>query len=102
MNKTTTSTEVRIDSTVYPLVAVQKAAAALSARCVVEIGKDDETKLVLRIRPRLDGPPMADPVAHFLALLSDFCLLDKVAEETKDIRTALVRAAFHEALRPTK
>lgn len=100
--RTTTSMGVRIDTTIYPLLAVQKAAAALSSRYVVEIAKDDEIKLVLTLRPRLDGPQMPDPVAHFLALLNDFCLLDKVAEQTKDIRTALVRAAFHEALPPTK
>jgi His-Xaa-Ser system protein HxsD len=96
------STEVRIDLRIYPLLAVQKTAALLSRRCALELLQDAEHTVVVKMRSRLDAPPLEDPRAEFCSLLSDVALQEKVTEQTRDVRLALLRAAFHEALLPSK
>lgn len=96
------NTEVRVDLRIYPLLVVQKTAAFMSRRCTVQLAQDTEHTVVLKLGSRPDAPPLADPCAEFSSLLSDAALQEKVAAQTKDVRLALLRAAFHEALLPTK
>jgi His-Xaa-Ser system protein HxsD len=98
MNQIRTSMEVRVDLRIYPLITAQKAAARLSSQFAIELAQDNESTLLVKLRARVGVPELADPVAEFLALLSDLALQDKVAEQTREIRVALVRAALHEAL----
>jgi His-Xaa-Ser system protein HxsD len=94
-------TEVRLDLHVYPLLAIQKAASALSPCCVTQIIQDDEDTVTLNLRARLDAPPIPDPHAVFMSLLNDLVLQDRIADQTKEIRLALIRAALFEALPPS-
>jgi His-Xaa-Ser system protein HxsD len=94
-------TILEIDLRIYPLLAVQKTCATLSPRCDTYITQGSDNQLTVTLRPRADSTP-DDLAATFNATLLDLTLQTEIAERTKDIRLALVRAAFAEALGPFK
>lgn len=93
--------ELDLNNRIYPLAVIQKAAVAISLRCATQIDQNIEDHITITLRNRLDAPPLADPVATFMGLLNDLALQERVADQTRDIRNALVRAALLEAL-PSK
>lgn len=101
-DRTDKHTEVRIDLRIYPLPVVRKTAALISRRCTLELIQEAEHTVLLKIGPREDAPSLDDARAAFLALLSDAALQEEVAAQTRDVRIALLRAAFHEALPHSK
>jgi len=94
-------TVLEIDLRIYPLLAVQKTCAALSPRCDTQITRGSDNEITVTLRPRADHTP-DDLIASFNATLLDLTLQTEIAERTKDIRLALVRAAFAEALGASK
>ena len=68
----TTSAEVSIDLRVYPLAAVQKAVASLSAYCAAEIVPDAEHCLRIRLIARANADfSSSDLCAEFILSLSE-------------------------------
>jgi len=94
--------EVRLDLRVHPLLAIQKTAAALAERAVVYIETDGADAAIVRFADRADVTIAVDPVAEFMSLLHDVTLQDRIANQTKEIRHALLQAALFEALKPPK
>jgi His-Xaa-Ser system protein HxsD len=94
--------EVHLDLRVHPLLAIQKTAAALAHCSVIQIALERPETALVSLTDRDDTTPGTDLVATFMSLLHDLTLQDQIADRTKDIRSALVRAAFAEALTPPK
>ena len=70
-------TEVTVDLSVYSLLTVQRAAAALSAQYITALARSDDSHVRVSLRPRFDASLQAEAVADFLALLIDLSLQDK-------------------------
>ena len=94
--------EIRVDLRIYPLLAIQKAAAAFTDRYVVAIRQPGTTEAALDFTERPGSAPLPNLHATFHDRLLDLTLQERVAEQTKDIRLALVRAALSEALPAAK
>jgi hypothetical protein len=68
----TTSAEIGVDARVYPLPAVQKAVAALSAHCAAEIFQDTAHSLRVRLIARANAEfSSSDLCAEFILSLSE-------------------------------
>jgi len=94
--------EIRVDLRVHPLLAIQKTAAALAERCVIQITILEPDAAMVRFTDRADVLALPDSVASFMSLLHDITLQERIADQTKEIRAALIRAAFTEALTAPK
>ena len=73
-------TEVTVDLRVYPLLTVERAAAALSAQYLVALAPHDATRVRVSLRPRFDDLPETEIVADFLAELTTLAILTRSAE----------------------
>ena len=85
--------KVVLDTTVYRLVAIQKAGYRLAQRFTLVLGIADGSKLPVALLLS-QGTTARDAIAAFYRELCDQELRENVAEQTKDIRSLLLAHAF--------
>lgn len=84
-----------IDTTVYRLVAVQKAAYRLADRFTLVIGTPDGSRLpVTLLLPDGDAQAARQSLALFYRELCDQELRENIAEQTRDVRALILAHAF--------
>lgn len=91
---------IEIDALTFPKDAALKAAYSMSDRCTVRLLTIPSGNLAAEIR-RKDGDAHTslDTLScEFETTLLDFALRIRVADETREIQSALLKRAFSEAL----
>lgn len=84
-----------LDTTVYRLVAIQKAAYRLAERFTVAIGTADGARLpIVLLLPDAGASGARQSVALFYRELCDQELRENIAEQTNDVRALILAHAF--------
>src|SRR5262245_51054858 len=91
------SYEIRIDLRLHPLSAIQKAVAAFTGRYTAQISSLGEEYVAVTLTNRTEFEP-SDPTASFHDHLLQVTLQERISDQTRNIRFALVHAALSEAL----
>lgn len=86
-----------VDLGVYSMDTIQRAAYQFSNRYSVEI-RQRSGKVTVVLKPMDSKQSLATAEMEFRNALNDFSIRIRVAEETKEIREAIVRTALGEAL----
>ena len=87
---------VVIDSNVYRLSAVKKAAYRLGGRCFAQIGLLPEGGILVRLEAKSEDVPLDMLEGDFWNELLDQDLRETIAQETERVRNLLLAQAFSE------
>ena len=88
---------IEVDTTIYPLDAIQRTAHAFTARCVVFIRRIDSTRVDVELTSQDAGDDAQAIAGEFANALLDQTLRARIAAETATIRELIVAQAFCEA-----
>jgi His-Xaa-Ser system protein HxsD len=87
-------TTVIVDSRIYRLSAIKKAAYRLGDRCFVKIDLLPDSVIQVRLTGKSDNNPAKAMEGDFLNELLDQDLRESIAEETERVRNLLLAQAF--------
>jgi His-Xaa-Ser system protein HxsD len=85
---------ISIDTMVYRLPAVKKAAYRLGDRCFVQIEAPTDGRLLVRLTPKPGNTGLGALEGDFLNELLDQELRESIAEETERVRNLILAQAF--------
>lgn len=88
---------LEVDTTIYPLDVVQRAAHVFTARCFVLFRRLDSNRMAVELEPRDDRDDVRTLSGEFANVLLDHTLRARIAAETSAIRELIVAQAFCEA-----
>jgi His-Xaa-Ser system protein HxsD len=90
------SATVEVDTTIYSVTALKKAAYRLADRCFVQIGVPEGTKLWLDFRSVRDEGESAvrGYISSFFDEALDYDLRERVSGETAQLRNLILAHAF--------
>jgi His-Xaa-Ser system protein HxsD len=88
--------KVQVDSGIYPIGVVMKAAYWLTDRCYLHISRSGGSHFCVELRPKQSKEiaGLRELAGEFCNSLVDFAVRHQVFSETKSSRDALLRAAF--------
>ena len=90
------SATVEVDTTIYSVTALKKAAYRFADRCSIQIGVPEGTRLSLAFRSvRGEGEStVRDCISGFFDEALDYDLRERVAGETAQLRNLILAHAF--------
>jgi len=93
-----TRAAVEVDTTIYSLVAILRAAYKLTNRCYVFVAKleGSSDRVIVTLTPKIEATPLPAMVGDFCNELLDQQVRESLADEFGDIRTLIVAQAFSE------
>jgi len=90
------SATVEVDTTIYSVTALKKAAYRFADRCSIQIGVPEGTRLSLAFSSvRGDGEaPVRDCIRNFFDEALDYDLRERISGETAQLRNLILAHAF--------
>src|SRR5690349_3680493 len=87
---------MEFDAEIYPLLSVQKAAYEFSSRALATIDQHASSKISVTLTS--PGSDVAQIAGAFKARVGDLALQEKINDQTRTVRDALVTAAMWQSL----